>query len=55
MKFYLSNTKEDEIDIELEWKILQNILKSATNGSLGTIQKRIRRKYLKIWDDKIEQ
>jgi hypothetical protein len=32
----------------------QNILKSATNESLGKIKKRYRRKYLKIWDDQIK-
>ena len=34
---------------------LQNILKSAANESLGTIKRRNRRKYLKIWDDQIKQ
>jgi len=34
---------------------LQNILKSATNESLGVIKRRNRRKYLKIWDDQIKQ
>jgi len=48
VKLHLSNTKEDEIDIEKEWKNLQNILKSAANESLGTIKRRNRRKYLKI-------
>ena len=33
----------------------QNIIKSAANKSLGTIKKRNRRKYLKIWDDQIKQ
>jgi len=37
VKLLLSNTKENEIDIEKEWKNLQNILKSAANESLGTI------------------
>jgi len=37
VKLHLSNTKEDEIDIEKEWKNLQNILKSAANESLGII------------------
>jgi len=55
MKCHLSNTKEDEIDIEKEWKNLQNILKSAANESLGTIKWRNRRKNLKIWDDQIKQ
>ena len=32
-----------------------NILKSAANGSLGTIKRRNRRKYLKIWDNQIKQ
>jgi hypothetical protein len=41
--------------IEKEWKNLQNVIKSAANESLGTIKKRIRRKYLKIWDDQIKQ
>ena len=39
VKLHLSNTKKDEIDIEKEWKNLQNILKSAANESLGTINK----------------
>jgi hypothetical protein len=30
-------------------------MKSATNESLGTIKRRNRRKYLKIWDDQIKQ
>jgi len=34
---------------------LKNIIKSAANESLGTIKKRNRRKYLKIWDDQIKQ
>jgi len=51
VKLHLNNTKENEIDIEKEWKNLRNILKSATNESLGTIKRRSRRKYLKIWDD----
>ena len=42
-------------DIEEEWKNLQNILKLAAYESLGTIKKRTRRKYLKIWDDQIKQ
>ena len=29
VKLHLNNTKENEIDIEREWKTLQNILKSA--------------------------
>jgi len=50
VKLHLSSTKEDEIhvDIEKEWKNLQNILKSTENESLGTIKTRNRRKYLKI-------
>jgi len=55
VKLHLKNTKENEKDIEKEWKNLQNILKSAANESLGTIKRRYRRKYLKIWDDKIKQ
>jgi len=51
VKPHLNNTKKNEIDIEKEWKNLQNILKSAANESLGTIKRRNRRKYLKIWDD----
>jgi len=35
VKLHLNNTKENEIDIEREWKTLQNILKSAVNESLG--------------------
>jgi len=34
VKTHLHNTKENEIDIESEWKTLQNILKSAANESL---------------------
>ena len=55
MKLHLNNTKENEIDIEMEWKNLQNVLKSASNESLGTIKRRYRRQYLKIWDDQIKQ
>ena len=43
----LKNTKENETDIEKEWKNLQNILKSAANESLGAIKRRYRRKYFK--------
>ena len=53
-KLHLSNIEENETNIEKEWKNLQNI-KSAANESLGTIKKRNRRKYLKIWDDQIKQ
>ena len=42
-------------DIQKKWKNLQNIIKSAANERLGTIKKRNRRKYLKIWDDQIKQ
>jgi len=38
VRLHLSNTKGDETDIEKEWKILQNILKSASIESLGTIK-----------------
>jgi len=55
VKLHISNTKENEIDIEKEWKNLQNILKSAVNESLGTIKRRNRRKYLKIRYDQIKQ
>jgi len=55
VKLLLNNSKENEIDIEKEWKNLQNILKSAANESLGTIKGRNRRKYLRIWDDQIKQ
>jgi len=34
---------------------LTNVLKPAANESLGTIKRRNRRKYLKIWDDQIKQ
>jgi len=44
VKLHLNNTKENEIDIETEWKTLQNILKSAANESLGTTRRRNRRK-----------
>src|SRR5215469_5197208 len=50
VKLHVNNTKENEIDIEKEWKTLQNILKSAANESLGKTKRRNRRKYLKIWD-----
>ena len=33
VKFHLNNTKENETDIEKEWKNLQNIVKSAANDS----------------------
>jgi len=39
VKLLLNNSKENEIDIEKEWKNLQNILKSAANESLGTIKR----------------
>ena len=55
MKLHLNNTKENETDIEKGWKNLQKILKSAANESLGTMKRRNRRKYLKIWDDQIKQ
>jgi len=55
VKLHLSNKKENEIDIEKEWENLQNILKSAASESLGTIKRRNRTKYLKIWDDQIKQ
>ena len=55
VKLHLNNTKENETDIEREWKTLQNKLKSAANGSLGTTKRRNRRKYLKIRDDQIKQ
>ena len=51
----LKQYKGNEIDIEREWKTLQNILKSAANESFGTTKRRNRRKYLKIWDDQIKQ
>jgi hypothetical protein len=44
VKLHLNNTKENEIDIEKEWKNLQNILKSAANESLGKIKRRNRNK-----------
>jgi hypothetical protein len=34
VKLHLNNTKENERDIEKEWRNLQNILKSAANKSL---------------------
>jgi len=39
VKLHLSNTKEDETEIKKEWKNLQNILKLATNESLGTMKR----------------
>ena len=54
VKLHLNNTKENETDIEKEWKNLQYIIPAA-NESLGTIKKLNRRKYLKIWDDQIKQ
>jgi len=48
VKLHSSNTKENEIDIEKEWKNLQNVLKLAANESLETIKRRNRRKCLKI-------
>jgi hypothetical protein len=35
VKLHLNNTKENETDIAKEWKNLQNIIKSASNESLG--------------------
>jgi len=55
VKLHLNNTKENEIDIEREWKTLQNIQKQAANESLGITKRRNGRKYLKIWDDQIKQ
>jgi hypothetical protein len=55
VKHHLSNTKEDEMHIAKELKNLQNILKSAANESLGTMKRRNRRKYLKIWARQIKQ
>ena len=43
------------MNVEKELKNLQNILKSAANKSLGTINRRNRRNYLKIWNDQIKQ
>jgi hypothetical protein len=40
VKLHLKDTKENGMDIEKEWKSLQNILKSAANESLGTIKRR---------------
>jgi hypothetical protein len=40
VKLHLNNTKENEIDIDREWKTLQNILKSEANESLGTTKRR---------------
>jgi hypothetical protein len=34
VKLHLNNKRENETDIEKEWKILQNIIKSAANKSL---------------------
>ena len=55
MKLHLNSTKKNETDIEEEWKNLQNVLKSAAHESLGTTERRNKRKYLKIWDDQIKQ
>jgi len=55
VKPHLSNTVENEIDVEKEWKNLQNILKVAANESLGKMKRRNRRNYLKIWDDQIKK
>ena len=51
VKLHLNKTKGNETDIEKEWTNLQNIIKSAANESLGTVKRRNRRKYLKIWDN----
>jgi len=55
VKLYLNKTQENERDTEKERANLQNIIKSVANESLGTIKRRNRRKYLKIWDDQIKQ
>jgi len=55
VKFHLSHTKEDDIDIEKECKNLQSVLKLAANESLGTMKRRNMRKCFKIWDDRIKQ
>jgi len=41
VKLHLNYTKENETDIEKEWKNLQNIIKSAANESLRTIKNEI--------------
>jgi len=55
VKLHLNKTQENETDIEKEWTNLQNIIKLAENESLGTVKRRNRRKYLKIWDYQIKQ
>jgi hypothetical protein len=42
MKLHVNSTREYEMDIEKEWKNLQNILQSAANESLGIIKRRNR-------------
>jgi len=39
VKLHLNNTKENEIDMEKEWKILENILKSAAKESLWKMKR----------------
>jgi galactose-1-phosphate uridylyltransferase len=34
---------------------VQCVIKSAVNETLGTMKKRNRRKFLKMWDDQIKQ
>jgi hypothetical protein len=51
VKLHLNNVKENEIDIEKEWKNLQ----IEQQEGLGTTKRRNKRKYLKILDDQTKQ
>jgi len=53
VKIHFNIKKENVIDIEKEWKNLQNILKLAAKESLGRIKRQNRRNYFKKWEDKI--
>ena len=53
VKIHLNIAKENVIDIEKEWKNLQNILKLSAKESLGRIKRQDRRNYLKRWGDQI--
>lgn len=52
---YANNVILNETDVERERENLQTILNSVAYKSLGTVKRQNRRKYLKMWNDKIQQ
>ena len=54
-ELYAKNVVINETDVERERENLQTALNSAAYKSLGTVKRRNRRKYLKMWNDKIQQ